>query len=204
MKPIARLSKIVEGWGYPPIAHPEAGFFAGMKSYGRAPTFLLATGHEQVRSIAAALTGDWEAAARVELELPETGVCSTRPVQRAAALACRRHRTQLWRRHRAHHHRPRHVSYSDRPAAPVTIISHCKVRTAGVGCTDRARSSHRAAVSASPSTSMRIAVTARTRPRCSTSWTLPRSARHRRQTLAPFRLARQIGQTCIVSSFEVE
>ncbi len=47
-----------------------------MKSYGRAPTFLLATGYEQVRSIVAGLTGDWDAAAKVELELPETGVCS--------------------------------------------------------------------------------------------------------------------------------
>ena len=66
------------------LAHPEAGFFvAGMKSYGRAPTFLLATGHEQVRSIAAALAGDKEAAARVELELPETGVCNIRPASRA-------------------------------------------------------------------------------------------------------------------------
>ena len=61
------------------LAHPEPGFFvAGMKSYGRAPTFLLATGHEQVRSIAAHLAGDLEAATRVELELPETGVCNTR------------------------------------------------------------------------------------------------------------------------------
>ena len=68
------------------LAHAEEDFFiAGMKSYGRAPTFLLATGHEQVRSIAAALTGDTEAAARVELELPETGVCVTRP---AAASSC--------------------------------------------------------------------------------------------------------------------
>lgn len=60
------------------LAHPEADFYiAGMKSYGRAPTFLLRTGYEQVRSIAAALAGDWEAARRVELVLPETGVCST-------------------------------------------------------------------------------------------------------------------------------
>jgi hypothetical protein len=50
-----------------------------MKSYGRAPTFLLATGYEQVRSVVAALTGDLKAATRVELTLPETGVCSTRP-----------------------------------------------------------------------------------------------------------------------------
>lgn len=58
------------------LAHPEPGFYiAGMKSYGRAPTFLMLTGYEQVRSIAAALAGDQEAADRVELLLPETGVC---------------------------------------------------------------------------------------------------------------------------------
>jgi hypothetical protein len=63
------------------LAHPEPGFFiVGMKSYGRAPTFLLATGYEQVRSVVAALTGDLEAATRVELHLPETGVCRTQPV----------------------------------------------------------------------------------------------------------------------------
>lgn len=39
-----------------------------MKSYGRAPTFLLATGYEQVRSVVAAIAGDHESAARVELE----------------------------------------------------------------------------------------------------------------------------------------
>jgi hypothetical protein len=60
------------------LAHPDAGFYlAGVKSYGRAPTFLLATGYEQVRSIAAALAGDRVAADAVELDLPETGVCST-------------------------------------------------------------------------------------------------------------------------------
>src|SRR5699024_4346353 len=60
------------------LAHPEKNFYiVGMKSYGRAPTFLMATGYEQVRSIAAALSGDSQAADRVELELPETGVCST-------------------------------------------------------------------------------------------------------------------------------
>ncbi|MDO9297097.1 NAD(P)-binding domain-containing protein [Bradyrhizobium sp.] len=59
------------------LAQPEPGFyFAGMKSYGRAPTFLMLTGYEQVRSISAELAGDHEAAARVELVLPETGVCS--------------------------------------------------------------------------------------------------------------------------------
>jgi hypothetical protein len=71
------------------LAHPEAGFFiAGMKSYGRAPTFLLATGHEQVRSIAALLAGDSQAARRVELDLPETGVCSTRPAAAQASSCC--------------------------------------------------------------------------------------------------------------------
>ena len=58
------------------LAHPEAGFYiVGAKSYGRAPTFLALTGFEQVRSVVAQLAGDREAAARVELALPETGVC---------------------------------------------------------------------------------------------------------------------------------
>jgi len=50
-----------------------------MKSYGRAPTFLMATGYEQVRSVVAALAGDWTAARDVQLDLPETGVCSLPP-----------------------------------------------------------------------------------------------------------------------------
>ena len=59
------------------LAQNEPGFyFAGMKSYGRAPTFLMITGYEQVRSIAADIAGDREAAERVELVLPETGVCN--------------------------------------------------------------------------------------------------------------------------------
>lgn len=59
------------------LRHPEPGFYlVGMKAYGRAPTFLLPTGYEQVRSVVAHLAGDEEAARRVELELPETGVCS--------------------------------------------------------------------------------------------------------------------------------
>jgi len=59
------------------LAQEEPGFyFAGMKSYGRAPTFLMLTGYEQVRSIAAKIAGDDDAAGRVELVLPETGVCS--------------------------------------------------------------------------------------------------------------------------------
>jgi hypothetical protein len=64
--------------GHRELGHPEPGLYTvGVKSYGRAPTFLMATGFEQVRSVVAALAGDIEAADRVELELPETGVCST-------------------------------------------------------------------------------------------------------------------------------
>ncbi|MBF6211933.1 NAD(P)-binding domain-containing protein [Nocardia puris] len=62
--------------GVKELTHPEPGvFLVGMKSYGRAPTFLAMTGYEQVRSIVAALAGDHEAAQRVELSLPDTGVC---------------------------------------------------------------------------------------------------------------------------------
>jgi thioredoxin reductase len=75
----------VEPHGFAELLHPEPDFFiAGMKSYGRAPTFLLATGYEQVRSIAAYLAGDLAAAASVELVLPATGVCSTD----ASAASC--------------------------------------------------------------------------------------------------------------------
>ena len=67
------------------LAHPEQDFYViGMKSYGRAPTFLLVTGFEQARSVVAQLSGDFAAAARVELELPETGVCNTTSVDGAA------------------------------------------------------------------------------------------------------------------------
>ncbi|MBC7381203.1 MAG: GNAT family N-acetyltransferase [Burkholderiaceae bacterium] len=62
--------------GHRELAHPESGLYTvGVKSYGRAPTFLMATGFEQVRSVVAAIAGDLEAADRVELDLPETGVC---------------------------------------------------------------------------------------------------------------------------------
>jgi len=68
----------VEPHGFRVLTHPEPGFFVvGMKSYGRAPTFLLATGYEQVRSITAWLDGDMPAASQVALTLPATGVCST-------------------------------------------------------------------------------------------------------------------------------
>jgi hypothetical protein len=79
------------------LAQLEPGFYiAGMKSYGRAPTFLMLTGYEQVRSIVCALTGDLEGARRVELTLPATGVCSAQPsgagilggVESASDAAC--------------------------------------------------------------------------------------------------------------------
>jgi thioredoxin reductase len=64
--------------GHRELSHPEPGLYTvGVKSYGRAPTFLMATGFEQVRSVVAAIAGDFEAADRVELSLPETGVCGT-------------------------------------------------------------------------------------------------------------------------------
>jgi hypothetical protein len=72
--------------GVDELSHPDEGvFMVGMKSYGRAPTFLLRTGYEQVRSVVAALAGDWESARRVELVLPETGVCNARPAAEPAA-----------------------------------------------------------------------------------------------------------------------
>lgn len=66
----------VRAHGEETLRQPEKNFYiVGAKSYGRAPTFLIATGYEQVRSITAYLSGDEEASKRVELELPETGVC---------------------------------------------------------------------------------------------------------------------------------
>ena len=76
--------------GHRELSHPEPGFYtAGIKSYGRAPTFLLLTGYEQVRSIAAAIAGDLAAADDVRLILPETGVCSARPDIGASATVGR-------------------------------------------------------------------------------------------------------------------
>lgn len=66
----------VRATGAAELAHPEPGFYiVGAKSYGRAPTFLAMTGFEQVRSVVAAIAGDREAAERVDLVLPDTGVC---------------------------------------------------------------------------------------------------------------------------------
>jgi hypothetical protein len=73
--------------GVEELAHPEPGFFiVGSKSYGRAPTFLMATGYEQVRSVVAEIAGDHVAARQVQLLLPETGVCG--PPPSVAAGSC--------------------------------------------------------------------------------------------------------------------
>ncbi len=71
------------------LRHPEKDFYiVGSKSYGRAPTFLMATGYEQVRSVVAYMAGDIEAAERVELDLPETGVCSSDVGRQDGGAAC--------------------------------------------------------------------------------------------------------------------
>lgn len=84
----------VRATGAADLAHPEPGFYiVGAKSYGRAPTFLALTGFEQVRSVVAAIAGDREAAARVDLVLPDTGVCGgsglfDAPDDQAASDSC--------------------------------------------------------------------------------------------------------------------
>lgn len=66
--------------GHRELSHPEPGFYTvGIKSYGRAPTFLMMTGFEQVRSVVAAIAGDLAEADNVRLVLPETGVCTAAP-----------------------------------------------------------------------------------------------------------------------------
>ena len=70
----------VKPHGQAELSHPERDYYAvGMKSYGRAPTFLLLTGYEQVRSVVAHVAGDLESASRVELSLPAGGACGTSP-----------------------------------------------------------------------------------------------------------------------------
>ncbi len=62
------------------LKQPDGNLFViGMKSYGRAPTFLMLTGYEQARSVVAAIAGDWEAARRVELVLPGGATAITVP-----------------------------------------------------------------------------------------------------------------------------
>ena len=71
------------------LSHPERDFYiVGMKSYGRAPTFLMTTGYEQVRSVIAELAGDPVAAREVRLKLPETGVCRTGAAPKGSSDCC--------------------------------------------------------------------------------------------------------------------
>jgi hypothetical protein len=79
----------VPAHGIRELAHPEPGFtIVGSKSYGRAPTFLMATGYEQVRSVVADIAGDHVAAREVRLVLPETGVCSADVVTGSDNAGC--------------------------------------------------------------------------------------------------------------------
>lgn len=75
---IDRFQRALLRHGADELRHSERDFYiAGMKSYGRAPTFLMLTGYEQARSIVAAIQGDWQRARESQLVLPETGVCSS-------------------------------------------------------------------------------------------------------------------------------
>jgi hypothetical protein len=81
----------VPAHGMAELAHPEAGYvIVGMKSYGRAPTFLLATGYGQVRSVVAALAGDQPGAARLDQGPPTAALCATNRDLLTTAAARRR------------------------------------------------------------------------------------------------------------------
>jgi hypothetical protein len=83
----------VPAHGIAELAHPEPGYvIVGMKSYGRAPTFLLATGYQQVRSVVAALAGDRVGAVHRDHGPPAGAICATNRALLAAAQ--RRHRRQ--------------------------------------------------------------------------------------------------------------
>jgi hypothetical protein len=62
----------------------------GMKSYGRAPTFLLATGYQQIRSVVAALAGDRAGAAHRDHGPPAAAMCASN-----RTLLATTHRHQL-------------------------------------------------------------------------------------------------------------
>jgi hypothetical protein len=80
----------VPAHGIAELAHPEPGYvIVGMKSYGRAPTFLLATGYQQVRSVVAALAGDRAGAAHRDTGPPAAALC-TRNRDLLASVRCRR------------------------------------------------------------------------------------------------------------------
>jgi Pyridine nucleotide-disulphide oxidoreductase len=67
----------VPAHGIADLAHPEPGYVVvGMKSYGRAPTFLLATGYQQVRSVVAALAGDHAGTLHRDQGPPAAALCA--------------------------------------------------------------------------------------------------------------------------------
>jgi hypothetical protein len=94
--PAHHSCRTVPPHGHRALAHPEPGFFiVGMKAYGRAPAFLITTGNEQVRSIAAALAGDLEAADEVHLVsagVPGCARSATRRPARRTRVGARRQR----------------------------------------------------------------------------------------------------------------
>jgi hypothetical protein len=66
--------------GHRELSHPEPGFYtARMKSYGRAPTFLMPHGLRAGPLDRGGAAGDLAAANDVQLVLSETGVCSGGP-----------------------------------------------------------------------------------------------------------------------------
>jgi hypothetical protein len=76
----------VPAHGIAELAHPEPGYVVvGMKSYGRAPTFLLATGYQQVRSVVAALAGDRAGATHRDQGPPAAAMCATNRILLADA-----------------------------------------------------------------------------------------------------------------------
>jgi hypothetical protein len=81
----------VPAHGMAELAHPDAGYVVvGMKSYGRAPTFLLATGYGQVRSVVAALAGDQAGAVRRDQGPPAAAMCAANRALLAAGALPRR------------------------------------------------------------------------------------------------------------------
>jgi hypothetical protein len=62
------------------LRHPEPNFYVvGSKSYGRAPTFLLPTGYEQVRSVVTSLASDADTSEHLEPVRRDAGTCSADP-----------------------------------------------------------------------------------------------------------------------------
>jgi thioredoxin reductase len=83
----------VPAHGIAELGHPEPGYVVvGMKSYGRAPTFLLATGYQQVRSVVAALAGDPAGATQPHREPPAAALCA---INRGLLASARRRRQLL-------------------------------------------------------------------------------------------------------------